>query len=138
MVVNKWNPDVAEMIEAGLGELVYRSNLIGSDRAVCNWGGGNTSMKTREVDFRGEEIDVLWVKGSGSDLASMKKENFTALKLQEKRLDVAAKMLEQTNIPVGVISEEVGYMNFSYFYKIFKKRFSRTPLNYRKEMSLQG
>ncbi|KMK75080.1 AraC family transcriptional regulator [Alkalihalobacillus pseudalcaliphilus] len=58
--------------------------------------------------------------------------------LQEKRLDVAAKMLEQTNIPVGVISEEVGYMNFSYFYKIFKKRFSRTPLNYRKEMSLQG
>ncbi|KMK75077.1 bifunctional rhamnulose-1-phosphate aldolase/short-chain dehydrogenase [Alkalihalobacillus pseudalcaliphilus] len=83
MVVNKWNPDVAEMIEAGLGELVYRSNLIGSDRAVCNWGGGNTSMKTREVDFRGEEIDVLWVKGSGSDLASMKKENFTALKLAD-------------------------------------------------------
>lgn len=70
-------------VDSGLGELVYRSNLIGTDRAVCNWGGGNTSMKTTEVDFRGEQVDVMWVKGSGSDLATMGAANFTALRLDD-------------------------------------------------------
>ncbi|GAF19584.1 rhamnulose-1-phosphate aldolase [Bacillus sp. JCM 19046] len=85
MVQQLWNEEEAKKIESGLGELVYRSNLIGSDRAVCNWGGGNTSMKTKEVDFRGEEVDVMWVKGSGSDLATMRTKNFTALRLDDVR-----------------------------------------------------
>ncbi|MBM7836873.1 rhamnulose-1-phosphate aldolase/alcohol dehydrogenase [Alkalihalobacillus xiaoxiensis] len=85
MVQQLWNEEEAKKIESGLGELVYRSNLIGSDRAVCNWGGGNTSMKTKEVDFRGEEVDVMWVKGSGSDLATMGAKNFTALRLDDVR-----------------------------------------------------
>ena len=46
----------------GVDELVYRSNVIGTDRAVCNWGGGNTSVKTFEKDFRGRNIEVMWVK----------------------------------------------------------------------------
>ncbi|MFS0785438.1 bifunctional aldolase/short-chain dehydrogenase [Shouchella sp. 1P09AA] len=85
MVQQLWNEEEAKKIESGLGELVYRSNLIGSDRAVCNWGGGNTSMKTKEIDFRGEEVDFMWVKGSGSDLATMGAENFTALRLDDVR-----------------------------------------------------
>lgn len=64
-------------------ELTYRSNLLGSDRRVCNWGGGNTSFKTTAKDFKGEEVEVMWVKGSGSDLATMGDHNFTALKLTD-------------------------------------------------------
>lgn len=84
MVENLWNHEVAEAKE-GLEQLVYRSNLLGSDRSVCNWGGGNTSMKTIEKDFKGEEIEVMYVKGSGSDLATMKAENFTGLRLADIR-----------------------------------------------------
>lgn len=83
MVQNLWNNERASQLNKGLDELVYHSNLIGSDRAVCNWGGGNTSMKTMEKDFRGREIEVMWVKGSGSDLATMKAHNFTGLKLED-------------------------------------------------------
>ncbi|WP_046174293.1 bifunctional rhamnulose-1-phosphate aldolase/short-chain dehydrogenase [Domibacillus indicus] len=84
MVKNLWDSNEAAS-KSGVEELVYRSNLIGSDRAVCNWGGGNTSMKTTETDFRGREIEVMWVKGSGSDLATMKAGNFTGLNLEDIR-----------------------------------------------------
>lgn len=84
MVLNKWDEVKANQLE-GLEELVYRSNLLGSDRTVCNWGGGNTSMKTIEHDFKGEEIEVMWVKGSGSDLATMKSAHFTGLRLADIR-----------------------------------------------------
>lgn len=80
MAQNGWSQDKAAML-TGVEELVYRSNIIGSDRTVCNWGGGNTSMKTIEKDFRGQDVDVLWVKGSGSDLATVQASNFTGLKL---------------------------------------------------------
>lgn len=85
MVKNYWDANIASQIEKGVEELVYRSNLIGSDRSVCNWGGGNTSMKTIEKDFRGRDIEVMWVKGSGSDLATMKAQNFTSLNLDDIR-----------------------------------------------------
>ena len=51
--------------------LVYRSNLLGSDRALANIGGGNTSAKETIVDHTGDEVRVLWVKGSGTDLATI-------------------------------------------------------------------
>ncbi|MDG5789723.1 bifunctional aldolase/short-chain dehydrogenase [Evansella sp. AB-P1] len=85
MVKNLWGEQEAKGLKTGLDELVYRSNLIGSDRAVCNWGGGNTSMKTVEKDFRGRDIEVMWVKGSGSDLATMKHKNFTGLNMEDIR-----------------------------------------------------
>ncbi|TWT01939.1 bifunctional aldolase/short-chain dehydrogenase [Planomicrobium sp. CPCC 101079] len=85
MVQKLWSEEKANNLAVGLSELVYRSNLIGSDRSVCNWGGGNTSMKTIEKDFRGRDIEVMWVKGSGSDLATMKAENFTGLNLEDIR-----------------------------------------------------
>lgn len=84
MVKNLWDNEQTKGLK-GLDELVYRSNLLGTDRSVANWGGGNTSMKTTELDFRGREIEVMWVKGSGSDLATMKAKNFTGLKLEDIR-----------------------------------------------------
>ena len=66
-----------------LKELVERSNRLASDRSVVNWGGGNTSAKTKAKDHIGREIDVLWVKGSGSDLAEATEKSFTALRLDE-------------------------------------------------------
>lgn len=82
MPKNLWDSAAAQGL-VGLDQLVYRSNLLGSDRAVCNWGGGNTSMKTIEKDFKGNDVMVMWVKGSGSDLATMKAKNFTGLRLDD-------------------------------------------------------
>lgn len=81
MVKNLW--DDKHRMETTLDTLVYRSNLLGQDRSIANWGGGNTSVKTTETDFKGDEIDVMWVKGSGSDLANMNSKNFTGLKLSD-------------------------------------------------------
>src|SRR5437773_7307946 len=77
---NRWDPP------ADLGELdalVYRSNLLASDRAIVNFGGGNTSVKVREPDHAGRETTVLWVKGSGSDLATISAGGFSGLRLEE-------------------------------------------------------
>jgi rhamnulose-1-phosphate aldolase/alcohol dehydrogenase len=71
---------------AGLGALdalVYRSNLLGADRSVANQGGGNTSAKGVVVDHAGRERRVLWVKGSGTDLATITAAGFAALRLDE-------------------------------------------------------
>lgn len=84
MVENRWNPESAAQ-KQGVEQLVYRSNLLGSDRSIANWGGGNTSMKTTIADFRGRNVEVMWVKGSGSDLAMMQANNFTALRLEDIR-----------------------------------------------------
>src|SRR5690625_872243 len=72
-----------EEFKNDLASLVYRSNLLGQDRSVANWGGGNTSTKSVEIDHVGREVEVLWVKGSGSDLATMNEKNFTGLKMEE-------------------------------------------------------
>lgn len=95
MVQNLWDSSKAVELTSGVGAsvygsngldaLVYRSNLLGTDRRVCNWGGGNTSSKTIERDFRGREVEVMWVKGSGSDLATMKAGNFTGLRMDDIR-----------------------------------------------------
>ncbi len=79
---NLWEAGKAEGLSE-LEALAYRSNLLGADRSVANYGGGNTSTKAKERDHAGREVDVLWVKGSGSDLATIKAEQFTGLKLDE-------------------------------------------------------
>src|SRR5450755_4151661 len=62
------------------GRLVYRSNILGSDLRITNTGGGNTSSKIMEKDpLTGESIEVLWVKGSGGDLRTSLRENFSSL-----------------------------------------------------------
>src|SRR5438309_5540383 len=63
-----------------VGRLIYRSNLLGSDQRITNTGGGNTSSKIMETDpLTGEQVEVLWVKGSGGDLRTSKRENFSSL-----------------------------------------------------------
>ena len=84
MVQNLWDKAKAAGL-SGLDELVYRSNLIGADRRVCNWGGGNTSAKMTVRDFRGREIEVMFVKGSGSDLATARASSFTGLRMEDIR-----------------------------------------------------
>jgi rhamnulose-1-phosphate aldolase/alcohol dehydrogenase len=60
--------------------LLYRSNLLGSDRRVTNYGGGNTSAKLEMLDpLTREPVTVLWVKGSGGDLGTMKLDGFSTL-----------------------------------------------------------
>ncbi len=66
-----------------LAQLVARSRMLGADRSVCNWGGGNTSAKADEVDFRGRPARILWVKGSGSDLATVTEASFTGLYMDD-------------------------------------------------------
>jgi rhamnulose-1-phosphate aldolase/alcohol dehydrogenase len=83
MVANLWENDKAAQVKVGLDELVYRSNLLGTDRSIANWGGGNTSMKTTITDFRGREVQVMYVKGSGSDLGTMQAKHFTGLRMED-------------------------------------------------------
>ncbi|WP_336786092.1 bifunctional aldolase/short-chain dehydrogenase [Paenibacillus sp. MMO-177] len=85
MVQSLWQSSQASEFTNGLDQLVYRSNLIGADRRVCNIFGGNTSTKTTVKDFRGRDIEVMYVKGSGSDLGSMKAANFTGLRMEDIR-----------------------------------------------------
>jgi rhamnulose-1-phosphate aldolase/alcohol dehydrogenase len=71
-----------------VGRLVYRSNLLGSDQRVTNTGGGNTSAKLTEKDpLTGQPVEVLWVKGSGGDLRTSTRENFSSL-YQQKLIDL--------------------------------------------------
>ncbi|HEU5014895.1 MAG TPA: class II aldolase/adducin family protein, partial [Roseiflexaceae bacterium] len=64
--------------------LVYRSNILGDDQRITNTGGGNTSSKLSMPDpLTGEEVEVLWVKGSGGDLRTSKRENFASLHLDK-------------------------------------------------------
>src|SRR6478735_9077189 len=66
--------------------LLYRSNLLGSDQRITNFGGGNTSAKIREKDpLTGAEVDVLWVKGSGGDLGTLKLDGFSTLYMEKFR-----------------------------------------------------
>ncbi len=60
--------------------LVYRSNILGSDQRITNTGGGNTSSKIMMTDpLTGEQVEVMWVKGSGGDLRTAKRTNFASL-----------------------------------------------------------
>ena len=78
-----WDDATAEPLDA-VENLVYRSNILGADQRITNTGGGNTSAKIMETDpLTGEQVEVLWVKGSGGDLRTAKKENFSSL-YQEK------------------------------------------------------
>lgn len=66
--------------------LVYRSNILGSDKRVTNYGGGNTSSKIWQADpLSGEQVEVLWVKGSGGDSASIKLDGFATLYMEKLR-----------------------------------------------------
>lgn len=82
-----WDANLAKGLD-DIDQLVYASNLLGSDPRITNFGGGNTSVKTTMPDpLTGEEARVLWVKGSGGDLGTAKRDGFASLYL-ERLLDL--------------------------------------------------
>ncbi len=79
LLQNRWNAkQAARMSEQE--RLRYRSNLLGADKRITNFGGGNTSAKVRQKDpLTGEMVEVLWVKGSGGDVGTMGLDGFATL-----------------------------------------------------------
>ena len=76
---SRWRDEDAGKL-GGVDRLVYRSNTLGADLTLTNTGGGNTSSKLMERDpFTGESVEVLWVKGSGGDLRTVKRDGFASL-----------------------------------------------------------
>ena len=82
MVQSLWNDNETAGLDE-LGLLAYRSNRLGADRSVSNWAGGNTSMKQIERDFRGRPVQTLWVKGSGTDLGTITRNGFAAVRMDD-------------------------------------------------------
>jgi rhamnulose-1-phosphate aldolase/alcohol dehydrogenase len=88
-VSNLWNDAEVAKLDP-VGRLVYRSNKLGADQRITNTGGGNTSSKTTEKDpLSGKAVPVLWVKGSGGDLRTSTRENFSSL-YQDKLIELQA------------------------------------------------
>jgi rhamnulose-1-phosphate aldolase/alcohol dehydrogenase len=79
---NLWRDDEARGLD-GIDLLVYRSRLIGRDTNLVVWGGGNTSIKHHETDFRGRRMRVMRIKGSGSDLKTIETRHFPGIRLDD-------------------------------------------------------
>ncbi|MEM6985663.1 MAG: bifunctional rhamnulose-1-phosphate aldolase/short-chain dehydrogenase [Pseudomonadota bacterium] len=83
LLTNQWDSKHAERLDEA-GRLLYRSNLLGSDKRITNFGGGNTSAKIEMDDpLTGEAARVLWVKGSGGDVGTMALDGFATLYLDK-------------------------------------------------------
>jgi rhamnulose-1-phosphate aldolase/alcohol dehydrogenase len=106
MPQQRWNEADAQAMPA-LDGLVYRSRLLGSDRTVVNIYGGNTSAKTQEIDHTGRSVNVLWVKGSGSDVATIHEGGFAALRMAD-----IAPLVQRPDMSD---EEMVAYLNRSVF-----------------------
>ncbi|SNR70928.1 rhamnulose-1-phosphate aldolase/alcohol dehydrogenase [Lutibacter agarilyticus] len=76
-----WDQDRAAQLENNQVDLfLYRSNILGADLRITNYGGGNTSCKTIEVDpLTNEEVEIMWVKGSGGDIGTLKRSGIAGL-----------------------------------------------------------
>jgi rhamnulose-1-phosphate aldolase/alcohol dehydrogenase len=76
----------AELAGDEVALLIYRSNLLGADLRLTNYGGGNTSCKAMAKDpLTGEEVEVMWIKGSGGDIGTLKKSGLAALYVDRLR-----------------------------------------------------
>jgi len=84
-VQDLWRDEEVEQL-SGVDRLVYRSNKLGEDLTLTNTGGGNTSSKLMETDpLNGQPVEVLWLKGSGGDLRTAKRDGFASLYLDKVR-----------------------------------------------------
>jgi rhamnulose-1-phosphate aldolase/alcohol dehydrogenase len=83
VIESRWDEGYAQSLSPEQ-LLLYRSNLLGSDRRITNFGGGNTSAKLSGRDpITGRAVNVLWVKGSGGDLGTMKLDGFATLEMEK-------------------------------------------------------
>ena len=82
-----WNEEYAQSLAGDeVALLLYRSNLLGSDLRITNYGGGNTSCKVKDTDpLTGEAVEVMWIKGSGGDIGTLKKSGLAALYVDRLR-----------------------------------------------------
>ncbi|MBD1428637.1 bifunctional aldolase/short-chain dehydrogenase [Sphingobacterium litopenaei] len=82
-----WDEEIAKSFEGDeVALLLYRSNILGSDLRITNYGGGNTSCKMVDKDpLTGEEVEVMWIKGSGGDIGTLKKSGLAALYVERLR-----------------------------------------------------
>ena len=79
---NLWNDREAAEYQGDLAQRVYTSRLLGRDPSLVLHGGGNTSVKIREKNLLGEEEDILYVKGSGWDLATIEAAGFAPVRMR--------------------------------------------------------
>lgn len=80
---NRWDDQKAAGLDEP-GKLLYRSNLLGADKRITNYGGGNTSAKVTQTDpLTGQPVEVLWVKGSGGDVGTIKLDGFATLYMEK-------------------------------------------------------
>lgn len=82
-----WDKDEAAKLEGDeVGLLIYRSNLLGSDLRLTNYGGGNTSCKAEAMDpLTKEAVEIMWIKGSGGDIGTLKRNGLAALYVDKLR-----------------------------------------------------
>ena len=104
-----WDDETAATLDP-VGRLVYRSNLLGQDQRITNTGGGNTSSKYVESDpLTGESVEVLWVKGSGGDLRTSKRENFSSLYMDKiGQLRAIYEAADEKGVKTRIEDEMVG------------------------------
>ena len=76
-----WDEEKVKLFEDNQVDLfLYRSNILGADLRITNYGGGNTSCKTKELDpLTNEEVEVMWVKGSGGDIGTLTRSGIAGL-----------------------------------------------------------
>ncbi|WP_288194265.1 bifunctional rhamnulose-1-phosphate aldolase/short-chain dehydrogenase [uncultured Phyllobacterium sp.] len=80
---NRWDDQKAAALDEP-GKLLYRSNLLGADKRITNYGGGNTSAKVTQTDpLTATPVEVLWVKGSGGDVGTIKLDGFATLYMEK-------------------------------------------------------
>lgn len=105
-----WKEDETKGLD-GVARLVYRSNKLGEDQRVTNTGGGNTSSKlTMEDPLTGEEVQVLWVKGSGGDLRTSERRNFASLYMEKlEALKEIYNRAPEKGVKTGIEDEMVSF-----------------------------
>src|SRR3954467_328040 len=120
MLETRTNPRLADLWDeakaAAMNEpqrLLYRSNLLGSDKRITNYGGGNTSAKVMETDpLTGETVEVLWVKGSGGDVGTIKLDGFATLYMDKlKALKSLYRGVEDEDRMVGFLPHATFNLN---------------------------
>jgi rhamnulose-1-phosphate aldolase/alcohol dehydrogenase len=114
----------AELAGDEVALLIYRSNLLGADLRLTNYGGGNTSCKVTDKDpLTGKEVEVMWIKGSGGDIGTLKKSGLAALYVDRLR--------SLTNVYRGIEFEDemVELFNHSIFDLNSKAPSIDTPLH---------
>lgn len=125
-----WDDGKAAMLD-GVERLVYRSNLLGDDQRVTNTGGGNTSSKVLMTDpLTGEEVEVLWVKGSGGDLRTSKRDNFAALYMEKlNRLRAIYEASSEKGVKTPIEDAMVGNYPHTYYNLNTRAASIDTPLH---------